>query len=169
MLARSFRAASNVTHPPAGCLKGAGEDLGDRLEIARGNRGPRQAEDRELVRGPEGWLVRNSMRYQFDQFELDADRYELRLNGVAQHVEPLVFDLIVFFAANAGRLVGREEIVERVWRGRAVRCHDFQLHQVRTPSARGQWRSPGVYPNGSRARLRVYRRRDHRGRQALQC
>jgi len=60
------------------------------------------------------------MRYQFDQFELDADRYELRLNGVAQHVEPLVFDLIVFFAANAGRLVGREEIVERVWRGRAV-------------------------------------------------
>ena len=60
------------------------------------------------------------MRYQFDQFELDADRYELRLSGVAQHVEPLVFDLIVFFAANAGRIVGREEIVERVWRGRAV-------------------------------------------------
>jgi TolB-like protein/DNA-binding winged helix-turn-helix (wHTH) protein/tetratricopeptide (TPR) repeat protein len=60
------------------------------------------------------------MRYQFDQFELDTDRYELRLNGVAQHVEPLVFDLIAFFAANAGRIVGHEEIVERVWRGRAV-------------------------------------------------
>ncbi|HMF98219.1 MAG TPA: winged helix-turn-helix domain-containing protein [Vicinamibacterales bacterium] len=60
------------------------------------------------------------MRYRFDQFEVDADRYELRLSGVAQHVEPLVFDLIVFFAANAGRIVGREEIVHRVWRGRAV-------------------------------------------------
>jgi TolB-like protein/DNA-binding winged helix-turn-helix (wHTH) protein/tetratricopeptide (TPR) repeat protein len=60
------------------------------------------------------------MRYQFDQFELDADRYELRRGGVPQHIEPLVFDLIAFFAANAGRIVGREEIVERVWRGRAV-------------------------------------------------
>jgi TolB-like protein/DNA-binding winged helix-turn-helix (wHTH) protein/Tfp pilus assembly protein PilF len=60
------------------------------------------------------------MRYQFDEFELDADRYELRRGGVAQHVEPLVFDLIAFFAANAGRILGREEIVERVWGGRAV-------------------------------------------------
>jgi TolB-like protein len=60
------------------------------------------------------------MRYQFDEFELDGDRYELRRRGVAQHVEPLVFDLMVFFAANAGRIVGREEIVERVWQGRAV-------------------------------------------------
>ena len=62
----------------------------------------------------------NSMRYQFDEFELDADRYELRRSGVAQHVEPLVFDLMVFFAAHAGRIVGRDEIVERVWQGRAV-------------------------------------------------
>ena len=60
------------------------------------------------------------MRYQFDEFELDGDRYELRRRGVAQHVEPLVFDLMVFLAANAGRIVGREEIVERVWHGRAV-------------------------------------------------
>ena len=41
------------------------------------------------------------MRYQFDEFELDVDRYELRRSGVAQHVEPLVFDLMVFLAANA--------------------------------------------------------------------
>jgi TolB-like protein/DNA-binding winged helix-turn-helix (wHTH) protein/tetratricopeptide (TPR) repeat protein len=60
------------------------------------------------------------MRYQFDHFELDADRYEFRVSGAAQHVEPLVFDLMLFFAANAGRIVGREEIVQRVWRGRAV-------------------------------------------------
>lgn len=60
------------------------------------------------------------MRYQFDVFELDADRYELRRHGVAQHVEPLVFDLLVFLAANAGRVVGRDEIVDRVWQGRSV-------------------------------------------------
>jgi TolB-like protein/tetratricopeptide (TPR) repeat protein len=60
------------------------------------------------------------MRYRFDQFELDTDRYELRLRGVPQHLEPLVFDLIAFFATNPGRIIGRDEIVERVWQGRTV-------------------------------------------------
>ena len=31
------------------------------------------------------------MRYRFDQFEVDADRYELRRDGAAQAVEPLVY------------------------------------------------------------------------------
>jgi TolB-like protein len=68
------------------------------------------------------WRLRGGtgLRYRFDQFELDVDRFELRLRGVAQRVEPLVFDLIAFLAANPGRIVGREEIVERVWKGRAV-------------------------------------------------
>jgi TolB-like protein len=60
------------------------------------------------------------MRYHFDQFEVDADRYELRRGGAAQPVEPLVFDLILFFARNANRVLSRDEIVEAVWRGRAV-------------------------------------------------
>src|SRR5262245_58790832 len=68
------------------------------------------------------WRLRGGtgLRYRFDQFELDVDRFELRLRGVAQRVEPLVFDLIAFFAANPGRIVGRDEIVERVWKGRTV-------------------------------------------------
>jgi TolB-like protein/tetratricopeptide (TPR) repeat protein len=60
------------------------------------------------------------MRYRFDQFEVDADRYELRRGGAALPVEPLVFDLIVFFVQNANRVLGRDEIVEAVWQGRAV-------------------------------------------------
>ncbi len=60
------------------------------------------------------------MRYRFDAFELDIGRYELRRNGAVQHVEPLVFDLIVFFCGNPGRIIGRDEIVDQVWQGRAV-------------------------------------------------
>ena len=60
------------------------------------------------------------MRYRFDQFDVDADRYELRREGRVQPVEPLVFDLIVFFARNPNRLLSRDEMVEAVWRGRAV-------------------------------------------------
>ena len=31
-----------------------------------------------------------------------------------------MFDLIAFFAANPGRIVGRDEIVGQVWKGRTV-------------------------------------------------
>ncbi|HSR80763.1 MAG TPA: winged helix-turn-helix domain-containing protein, partial [Hyphomicrobiaceae bacterium] len=60
------------------------------------------------------------MRYRFDPFDVDTDRYELRRGGSVQPIEPLVFDLIVFFARNPNRLISRDELVEAVWRGRAV-------------------------------------------------
>jgi TolB-like protein/Tfp pilus assembly protein PilF len=60
------------------------------------------------------------MRYRFDEFEIDADRYEFRRNGAAQAVEPLVFDLLLFLARNPGRVVSRDEVVATVWEGRAV-------------------------------------------------
>jgi TolB-like protein len=57
------------------------------------------------------------MRYQFSDFELTTERYELRRNGIALHVEPLVFDLILLLLRSPGRVVSREEMVERIWRG----------------------------------------------------
>jgi TolB-like protein len=60
------------------------------------------------------------MRYRFNGFEVDTDRYELHAGGMVQAVEPLVFDLIVFFARNPRRVLTREEIIEAVWDGRAV-------------------------------------------------
>jgi TolB-like protein/DNA-binding winged helix-turn-helix (wHTH) protein len=60
------------------------------------------------------------MRYRFGEFELDSRRYEMRRDGGVLHVEPLVFDLILFFIRNPGRVAAREEIVDLVWQGRAV-------------------------------------------------
>jgi TolB-like protein len=60
------------------------------------------------------------MRYRFGDFELSTERYELCLNSIVQHVEPLVFDLILFLSRHAGRIVSRDEIVEGVWQGRTV-------------------------------------------------
>src|SRR5437764_1359422 len=60
------------------------------------------------------------MRYQFGDFELATERYELRQNGVVLHVEPLVFDLILFLSRHPGRVVSRDEIIEGVWQGRLV-------------------------------------------------
>lgn len=60
------------------------------------------------------------MRYRFDQFELDTTRFSLRAAGGDIHVEPLVFDLLRLFVENAGQVLSREAIIERVWEGRFV-------------------------------------------------
>ena len=60
------------------------------------------------------------MLLRLDDFELDTARFELRQNNQPLHVEPLVFDLLSFFLQNPGRVVGRDEIVDRIWGGRIV-------------------------------------------------
>lgn len=60
------------------------------------------------------------MIYRFASFELDLGAFSLRDGGTTVHVEPMVFDLIVFFAENAGRIVSRDEIIDTVWDGRIV-------------------------------------------------
>ena len=60
------------------------------------------------------------MIYSFDIFELDTDKAELRECGTPVAVEPQVFQLLVFLAENADRLVSKEEIAESIWAGRVV-------------------------------------------------
>jgi TolB-like protein len=60
------------------------------------------------------------MIYRFDDFRIDTDRFELRRGDDIRQVEPLVFDLIRYLAANPNRVVTRDEIIEAVWHGRIV-------------------------------------------------
>jgi TolB-like protein len=61
------------------------------------------------------------MLFQFDKFLLDTERRELRGgDGGVVHVEPQVFDLLLHLAQNANRVVSKDELIERVWNGRAV-------------------------------------------------
>ncbi|MFY0611558.1 MAG: winged helix-turn-helix domain-containing protein [Hyphomicrobiaceae bacterium] len=60
------------------------------------------------------------MLLRFHNFTIDTASYELRSGDDIRRVEPLVFDLIVFFARNPRRLVSRDELIEHVWSGRIV-------------------------------------------------
>ncbi|WP_413720316.1 alpha/beta fold hydrolase [Silicimonas sp. MF1-12-2] len=60
------------------------------------------------------------MRYTFSDCVLDTEEQTLTRSGVAVPVEPQVFDLLHVLAANAGKLVNRDEIVDKVWDGRIV-------------------------------------------------
>ncbi len=54
-------------------------------------------------------------RFQFDDFLLDADRFELRRAGDLVAVEPKVLDLLSYLVANAGRVVPKNELIDHVW------------------------------------------------------
>lgn len=60
------------------------------------------------------------MRYSFDSFSLDTDRFELSRAGTPIHIEPQVLELLVLLVENRDRMVSKDEIIERVWRGRVV-------------------------------------------------
>ena len=51
----------------------------------------------------------------FHDFELDPDRFELRRAGRRIRLERKPMELLILLTEKQGRLVAREEIIERVW------------------------------------------------------
>jgi len=61
-----------------------------------------------------------SHKLSFGEFTLDLDQAELLCAGQSVPVEPQVFDLIAYLAANPDHVVSRDELIEHVWQGRIV-------------------------------------------------
>ena len=77
-------------------------------------------ESMEILWRKAGLSLNATIIYRFESFELDPGKFELRQNGQTVHVEPQVFSLLILLVSNAERLVGKEEIIEKVWNGRIV-------------------------------------------------
>ena len=60
------------------------------------------------------------MAWQCGTFRLDAERHELARDGVAVHIEPQVFALLVHLVRNRDRVVGKDELAAAVWPGGVV-------------------------------------------------
>lgn len=55
------------------------------------------------------------MRYQFEGFELDTARLELRQGGALIPLEPQVFDVLAYLVEQHERVVPKDELIEHVW------------------------------------------------------
>jgi DNA-binding winged helix-turn-helix (wHTH) protein/tetratricopeptide (TPR) repeat protein len=53
--------------------------------------------------------------YTFANCELDTEGFELRRDGVAESVEPQVFEVLAYLLAHRDRVVSREELLAQVW------------------------------------------------------
>src|SRR3954467_3373792 len=51
---------------------------------------------------------------------LDTDRRELSREQVPVAVEPQVFDLVVHLMENRDRVVSKDELIDKIWKGRHV-------------------------------------------------
>jgi DNA-binding winged helix-turn-helix (wHTH) protein len=69
--------------------------------------------------------------YRFDEFELDAQAFELRHAGTLLRVDALVLRLLLVLVRSAGRLVTKEELTEAVWDGRAIADNAITVSMAR--------------------------------------
>jgi TolB-like protein/Flp pilus assembly protein TadD len=58
--------------------------------------------------------------FQFDNYLIDTDRRELKGSAGVIHVEPQVFDLLLHFVRNTNRVISKDELIDNVWKGRAI-------------------------------------------------
>jgi pimeloyl-ACP methyl ester carboxylesterase/DNA-binding winged helix-turn-helix (wHTH) protein len=58
--------------------------------------------------------------YRFDDCEVDVARFEVRCHGEVVHLEPQVFDLLVYLLERRDRVVTKTELLDSVWGDRFV-------------------------------------------------
>ncbi len=58
--------------------------------------------------------------YRFDDCEVDVARFEVRCHGEVVHLEPQVFDLLVYLLEHRDRVVTKTELLDSVWGDRFV-------------------------------------------------
>jgi len=60
------------------------------------------------------------MQFQFEDFELDVSRRELRRCGEVVSVEPQVLDLLIYLINNRERVVSKKDLYDSIWKNRIV-------------------------------------------------
>jgi adenylate cyclase len=60
------------------------------------------------------------LRYLFENCALDIDRRELHRGPKAVSLEPQVFDLLVHLIRHRDRVVSKDDLLDTIWKGRAV-------------------------------------------------
>jgi pimeloyl-ACP methyl ester carboxylesterase/DNA-binding winged helix-turn-helix (wHTH) protein len=60
------------------------------------------------------------MLLRLSEYLIDTQRREIRRNGQPLHVEPQVFDLLIYLIRNNDHVVSRDELLASIWGGRIV-------------------------------------------------
>ena len=64
----------------------------------------------------------------FGRFRLDLARRELRRDQTPVRLGSRALDILCVLASAGGKLVSKDELMERVWAGVVVEEHNIQVH-----------------------------------------
>jgi pimeloyl-ACP methyl ester carboxylesterase len=64
--------------------------------------------------------TRMSVIYSFDDYRIDTARFEIAHGGQVLAVEPQVLELLIMLIDNREHVVSRDELLEKIWKGRVV-------------------------------------------------
>ena len=67
-------------------------------------------------------------QFRFGDYELDAARRRLSRDGVDLPLNPKAFDLLVELVRSSGKVVSKDELLERVWPGQFVEENNLSVH-----------------------------------------
>jgi DNA-binding winged helix-turn-helix (wHTH) protein len=77
-------------------------------------------------------MDQDAARFRFGGFELQPGEHRLLAHGQLTAVGPRAFDLLVALVERAGKLVSKDELLERVWPKLVVEENNLQV-QVSAP------------------------------------
>lgn len=66
--------------------------------------------------------------FSFDEFEIDGAKRRLLKQGKPVALNPKTFDLLFVLTENHGRVVGKDELLDRVWAGQFVEENNLTVH-----------------------------------------
>ncbi|MBW1875140.1 MAG: winged helix-turn-helix transcriptional regulator [Deltaproteobacteria bacterium] len=94
----------------------------------------------------------------FGEAEINFDTHEVTVSGEEVQLTQLELDLLRYFAQNAGRVLSRTELLERVWKLRNYgNTRSRQLHLPPPSPLRTRPELPDPHPLGPRRRLQIHR------------
>src|SRR5215470_13432844 len=58
----------------------------------------------------------NPLIYQFDDVRVDLNSFKVFKAGSVVHLEPKAFEVLLFLIENRGRLIGKQDLLDAVWK-----------------------------------------------------
>src|SRR5215208_2188144 len=59
---------------------------------------------------------RRTVIYEFDDVKIECRNFQILKNGAARRITPRAFEVLLYLIENAGRVVGKQELFDRVWK-----------------------------------------------------
>ena len=54
--------------------------------------------------------------YEFDDVKIDCRNFQILKNGAARRITPRAFEVLLYLIENAGRVVGKQELFDEIWK-----------------------------------------------------